>query len=40
MKDNKLLGGTDKGFMDGTTAIYIVGTMGLKRTGVFAKMNL
>ena len=39
MKDNKLLGGTDKGFMDGTTAIYIVGTMGLKRTGVFAKMN-
>lgn len=39
MKEAKLLGGTEKGFMDGTCGIYIVGTMGLKRAGVFAKMD-
>ena len=39
MRDDGLLGGNEKGFMDGTTAIYIVGTMGLKRTGVFKAMD-
>lgn len=39
MKDNQLLGGNEKGFMDGTTAVYFVGTMGLKKTGVFKGMD-
>lgn len=39
IKDAKLLGGTEKGFMDGTTAVYITGTSGLKKTGYFKSMD-
>ena len=39
MKDQKLLGGTEKGFMDGTCGVYLVGTMGLKKTGFFKAMD-